>query len=252
MWQGSLNRKRLITGMTVILLLAVYTGMYIVLPAARQTVGKNETSESRQEENQTAQTDSTKRTVVLDSGHGGFDPGKESSDGILEKHINLAIAEQLKELLEKEGIRVVMTRTDDNGLYTESDSNKKIADMKKRCAIIDAAKADIVVSIHQNSYEDSRVKGPQVFYYRDSPQGEKLAKILQEKLNENLQVERPREAKGNTTYYLLRRSPGVLNIVECGFLTNPEEAAMLSHEEYQQKVAEAVADGVVQYMNGMK
>lgn len=98
---------------------------------------KIETSESRQEENQTAQADSTKRTVVLDSGHGGFDPGKESSDGILEKHINLAIAERLKELLEKEGIRVVMTRTDDNGLYTESDSNKKIADMKKRCAIID-------------------------------------------------------------------------------------------------------------------
>lgn len=171
MWQGSLNRKRLITGMTVILLLAVYTGMYIVLPAARQTAGKNETSESRQEENQTAQADSTKRTVVLDSGHGGFDPGKESSDGILEKHINLAIAERLKELLEKEGIRVVMTRTDDNGLYTESDSNKKIADMKKRCAIIDAAKADIVVSIHQNSYQSPEVKGAQVFYYKHSAEG---------------------------------------------------------------------------------
>lgn len=124
--------------------------------------------------------------------------------------------------------------------------------MQKRILLIQEVKPVLTVSIHQNSYEDSRVKGPQVFYYRDSPQGEKLAKILQEKLNENLQVERPREAKGNTTYYLLRRSPGVLNIVECGFLTNPEEAAMLSHEEYQQKVAEAVADGVVQYMNGMK
>ena len=109
MWQGSLNRKRLITGMTVILLLAVYTGMYIVLPAARQTAGKNETSESRQEENQTAQADSTKRTVVLDSGHGGFDPGKESSDGILEKHINLAIAERLKELLEN--LTILQMRT---------------------------------------------------------------------------------------------------------------------------------------------
>lgn len=124
--------------------------------------------------------------------------------------------------------------------------------MQKRILLIQEVKPVLTVSIHQNSYEDSRVKGPQVFYYRDSPQGEKLAKILQEKLNEYLQVERPREAKGNTTYYLLRRSPGVLNIVECGFLTNPEEAAMLSHEEYQQKVAEAVADGVVQYMNGMK
>ena len=196
-----MNRKRLITGMTVILLLAVYTGMYIVLPAARQTAGKNETSESRQEENQTAQADSTKRTVVLDSGHGGFDPGKESSDGILEKHINLAIAERLKELLEKEGIRVVMTRTDDNGLYTESDSNKKIADMKKRCAIIDAAKADIVVSIHQNSYQSPEVKGAQVFYYKHSAEGKKLAQILQKSLKENLDTENKRQEKEDSTYY---------------------------------------------------
>ena len=103
--------------MTVILLLAVYTGMYIVLPAAKtDSREKMKRQRAGRKKNQTAQADSTKRTVVLDSGHGGFDPGKESSDGILEKHINLAIAERLKELLEKEGIRVVMTRTDDNGL----------------------------------------------------------------------------------------------------------------------------------------
>lgn len=212
-----MNRKRLITGMTVILLLAVYTGMYIVLPAARQTAGKNETSESRQEENQTAQADSTKRTVVLDSGHGGFDPGKESSDGILEKHINLAIAERLKELLEKEGIRVVMTRTDDNGLYTESDSNKKIADMKKRCAIIDAAKADIVVSIHQNSYQSPEVKGAQVFYYKHSAEGKKLAQILQKSLKENLDTENKRQEKEDSTYYMLLHTGAPTVIAECGF-----------------------------------
>ena len=222
-----MNRKRLITGMTVILLLAVYTGMYIVLPAARQTAGKNETSESRQEENQTAQADSTKRTVVLDSGHGGFDPGKESSDGILEKHINLAIAERLKELLEKEGIRVVMTRTDDNGLYTESDSNKKIADMKKRCAIIDAAKADIVVSIHQNSYQSPEVKGAQVFYYKHS--------------------ENKRQEKEDSTYYMLLHTGAPTVIAECGFLSNPQEAALLNTAEYRQKVAEALCKGILEY-----
>ena len=235
MWQGSLNRKRLITGMTVILLLAVYTGMYIVLPAARQTAGKNETSESRQEENQTAQADSTKRTVVLDSGHGGFDPGKESSDGILEKHINLAIAERLKELLEKEGIRVVMTRTDDNGLYTESDSNKKIADMKKRCAIIDAAKADIVVSIHQ------------VFFYKHSAEGKKLAQILQKSLKENLDTENKRQEKEDSTYYMLLHTGAPTVIAECGFLSNPQEAALLNTAEYRQKVAEALCKGILEY-----
>ena len=190
--------------------------------------------------------------VVVDAGHGGSDPGKIGINGLEEKEVNLAIAQYVKELLKKEKIEVVMTREKDEMLSEDSGEKTKIGDMKMRVEQINKEKPLLTVSIHQNSYEDSRVKGPQVFYYRDSPQGEKLAKILQEKLNENLQVERPREAKGNTTYYLLRRSPGVLNIVECGFLTNPEEAAMLSHEEYQQKVAEAVADGVVQYMNGMK
>ena len=196
--------------------------------------------------------DHGKGTIVLDPGHGGDDPGMTGKSKITEKALNLIYAKKLAQLFTDAGYRVVLTRETEDGLYDADSSHKKAQDMQKRILLIQEVKPVLTVSIHQNSYEDSRVKGPQVFYYRDSPQGEKLAKILQEKLNENLQVERPREAKGNTTYYLLRRSPGVLNIVECGFLTNPEEAAMLSHEEYQQKVAEAVADGVVQYMNGMK
>ena len=106
----------------------------------------------------------------------------------------------------------------------------------------------LTVSIHQNSYEDPNVKGPQVFYYKDSPEGEALAVILQRHLNEKLKVERPREAKGNTSYYLLKRSPGVLNIVECGFLTNPEDAQKLADEEYQKLVAEAIAEGIEEYL----
>ena len=85
-------------------------------------------------------------------------------------------------------------------------------------------------------------------YYRDSVKGEELAEIIQEKLNDYLEVERPRQAKGNTTYYLLKRSPGILNIVECGFLTNPEEAGKLLQDDYQEKVAAAVADGVEEYI----
>lgn len=193
-----------------------------------------------------------KKVIVVDCGHGGSDPGMIGIDGLKEKDFNLAIGLKVKDALEKRDFQVVMTRDTDTGLYEEASKNKKAQDMQKRILLIQEVRPVLTVSIHQNSYEDSGVKGPQVFYYRDSIQGEELAKILQEKLNEYLQVERPREAKGNTTYYLLRRSPGVLNIVECGFLTNPEEAAMLSQEEYQQKVAEAVADGVAQYVNGMK
>ena len=106
--------------------------------------------------------------------------------------------------------------------------------------------------IHQNSYSDPGVKGPQVFYYEDSEGGKELALAIQENMNRKLSIARPRVAKENRTYYLLKRSPGVINIVECGFLTNPEEAALLQTEKYQRKVAEAVADGIVTYLKKQK
>ena len=189
---------------------------------------------------------SQKKVIVVDCGHGGIDPGMIGIDGL--KEFNLAIGMKLKKALEDYGYQVVMTRETDTGLYDEDSQNKKAQDMQKRILLIQKVDPVLTVSIHQNSYEDPAVKGPQVFYYRDSAQGEALAKKIQEKLNENLEVERPREIKGNTTYYLLKRSPGVLNIVECGFLTNPEEAASLSSEEYQEKVAQAIADGVKEYI----
>ena len=104
------------------------------------------------------------------------------------------------------------------------------------------------VSIHQNSYQDPDVYGPQVFYYEDSIQGKELAGYIQDALNTCLDVTRPRAPKGNRTYYLLKRSESVLNIVECGFLTNPEEAELLQTSEYQQKVAYAVAQGIDNYL----
>ena len=88
-----------------------------------------------------------------------------------------------------------------------------------------------------------------MFYYADSVEGEKLAKCIQDCMNEKLQVESPRQAKGNTTYYLLKKSPGTLNIVECGFMTNPKEAELLQKEEYQKKVAEAVGQGIQEYLS---
>lgn len=188
------------------------------------------------------------KVIVVDAGHGGIDPGMIGVGNLEEKGINLVIAQKLRAVLEERGYTVVMTREEDRGLYEENSRNKKAEDMQNRIALIQEKQPLLTVSIHQNSYQESYVRGPQVFYYEDSPEGQRLAEILQDKLNTGLDVVRPREAKGNKTYYLLKRSPGILNIVECGFLTNPEEAALLQNEEYQQKVALAVADGICEYL----
>lgn len=242
-----MSRKNLITLMAVVLIMAVYTAVYVILPKERQVNGRS-SSENQQETNQdTVEIDITEKTVVIDSGHGGFDPGKESNDGILEKDINLKIAYELKGLLEQSGVTVIMTRTDDNGLYQESDSNKKIADMKKRCSIIDECKADIVVSIHQNSYQSPEVRGAQVFYYKHSAEGKKLAQFLQKSFKENLDPDNKRQEKSDSTYYMLLHTSAPTVIAECGFLSNPQEAAKLNTPEYQKQVAAALHSGIIEY-----
>lgn len=184
--------------------------------------------------------------VVIDAGHGGDDPGKIGVNKAKEKEINLKIAQKIKELLEKEKIKVVMTRTDDGGLYQQNSSNKKVEDMRKRCEIISKAKPVFTVSIHQNSYPQESVKGAQVFYYGQSQQGEKLAKTLQQVLIEQLDPQNHRQAKANESYFMLKKTESPTVIVECGFLSNYEEAQLLVTEEYQQKVAQAVAAGILQ------
>lgn len=189
-----------------------------------------------------------KNVIVLDPGHGGSDPGMIGVDGLEEKGINLSVSLLLKEKLEEKGYTVMLTRESDQGLYDDSAQNKKAQDMQRRIALIDGTAPVLTVSIHQNSYHDPMVKGPQVFYYETSSEGKELAADLQESLNTVLEVERPREIKGNTSYYLLKRSKGLLVIAECGFLTNPEEAALLQTEEYQGKVASALAEGILAYL----
>lgn len=188
------------------------------------------------------------KVIVIDAGHGGEDPGMVGIGGLEEKGINLAVSLKLKEALEKQGFTVVMTRKEDKGLYEEGTRNKKVQDMQNRIKIMEKTKPLLAVSIHQNSYTEESVKGPQVFYYESSVEGQKLAVNIQNALNTELSIERPRKEKGNTSYFLLKKSPCVLNIVECGFLTNEKEAALLQTEEYQQKIVEAVAKGILQYV----
>ena len=186
--------------------------------------------------------------IVIDAGHGGDDPGKIGINKAKEKDINLKIAKELQGLLEKDGIKIVMTRTDEGGLYQQSSKNKKVEDMRRRCEIITEAKPVFTVSIHQNSYPEESVKGAQVFYYGQSGEGKKLAEVLQKTLVEQLDPQNHRQAKANESYFLLKKTPSPTVIVECGFLSNSGEAALLTTEEYQKKVANAVRDGILEYL----
>lgn len=187
--------------------------------------------------------------VVIDAGHGGADPGKVGKTGVAEKEINLAIALKLKERLQENGIQAVLTRESDEGLYSTDATNKKREDMEARVRIITDAEPVLAVSIHQNSYPEENCKGAQVFYYTGSEQSRHLAELLQKKFPEMLRDGNNRQAKENKDYYLLRKTACPIVIAECGFLSNPSEEALLISEDYQDKVADVLCAGILQYIS---
>lgn len=185
--------------------------------------------------------------VILDAGHGGSDPGKVGVNDCLEKDINLQIALKVKEKLEKEQVHVIMTREEDKGLSSEEAENHKVEDMKKRVEIINESKASMAVSIHQNSYTEESVKGAQVFYFAHSKKGKQMAEIMQENFRLS-NSQNKRQAKGNRTYYMLKKTEIPTIIVECGFLSNWEEAEKLVTAEYQEKTAQIICDGIMKIL----
>ena len=185
-----------------------------------------------------------KQTVVLDSGHGGSDSGKVGINGAKEKEINLLIAKEIRRLLEKEKIEVIMVREKDEEL-----GKSKVEDLKYRVALMNEKKPSMAVSIHQNSYHEEAIFGGQVFYYKDSAEGKRLAEILQKRFDFVLGEKNRRLAKPNGNYYLLLHVKVPVVIVECGFLSNWEEAARLNSEEYQQRLAWTIYMGIMEYIN---
>lgn len=185
----------------------------------------------------------SRNTIVLDPGHGGEDPGKVGVNGVLEKEINLQIAMQVKEILEEKNIQVVMTRMEDEMLCPKDADNKKREDMRKRVEMINEVNPVLAVSIHQNSYTDPEVSGAQVFYYLGSEEGKIMAERMQNALLE-VDLNNKRAAKGNDSYYLLKKTKVPTIIVECGFLSNPSEAEKLKTKEYQESVANAIVNGI--------
>lgn len=142
-----------------------------------------------------------------------------------------------------------MTRESDSGLYDEGAQNKKVQDLKRRLQKIEESGASFAVSIHQNSYHEEGVKGAQVFYHGESQQGKALADILQQQLVTGVDPGNTRVAKANTSYYLLKETTVPTVIVECGFLSNWEESALLIEEEYQEKLAWNIVLGIMRYLN---
>ena len=185
--------------------------------------------------------------IVLDAGHGGFDPGKVGVNGALEKDINLSIVKKLKVLLEEEGFPVHLTRETDTLLGPANSTSKKKDDMIARIEMITQLKPYFTISIHQNSFPNESVSGPQVFYYKDSEESATMAQIIQDVLNSQLAPVKKRAPQSNANYYLLTRTPTPTVIVECGFLSNPTEADLLIQDEYQSRIAYSIFLGILSY-----
>lgn len=254
MTEEQLNKIKIGMGAVLIaamLILSHRTAEYVTTGSGdiiihRDTIGLSEDKKGASDEKE------EKLVVVIDAGHGGIDPGKVGINQALEKDINLVIARKVKRYLELSDVKVIMTREGEEGLYRPEDSNKKVQDMKNRVALIDSSGADLAVSIHQNSYSEEYVKGAQVFYYATSLHGKAMAETMQKAMTEVLNKENRREAKANDSYYLLKKTQTPIIITECGFLSNSEEAGLLTKESYQDRVAWAIHLGILRYAASME
>lgn len=193
---------------------------------------------------------SQRQTVVLDAGHGGVDGGTTSVTGIPESQINLEITQRLDDLLHLMGVHTIMIREDDRSIHTEGSTiaAKKISDLKQRVKITNETERGLLVSIHQNYYSDGRYSGAQVFY-PNTPGSEEIAKKLQASLIKNLNRQSNRQAKQVSGVYLMEHIQTTGILVECGFLSNPTEEALLRSAEYQKKLCCVIASELSCYLS---
>jgi len=197
--------------------------------------------------------DDGRTVIILDAGHGGMDGGAVGVNGELEKDINLAIVKNLQHLLEFGGYNVVLTRDSDRSMHTDGIvgiRNQKVSDMENRKAVIDmyADRDCLFFSIHQNRFTDSKFTGAQMFYATQHPENHRLAQILQDSFAE-LQVGNEREIKViDNDLYLFKSTAQPAVLIECGFLSNAEEAARLNNPDEQKKVAFTIYKGIMEYL----
>lgn len=185
--------------------------------------------------------------IVIDVGHGGSDPGKVGIGGIKEKDVNLAIACYLRDYLLAQDYTVYMTRDTDCDLSDPSVSNKKRSDLNHRIQFTKDKKAACLISIHQNSYPDTIQHGAQTFYYQGRNEDKAFAQLIQESLLA-LDSTNTRQIKSTDSYYILKNASIPAILIECGFLSNPEETARLTDSNYQKELAYAIAIGTCRYL----
>ncbi|MBQ9658759.1 MAG: N-acetylmuramoyl-L-alanine amidase CwlD [Clostridia bacterium] len=190
------------------------------------------------------------KVVVIDAGHGKPDEGAESSKGTTEAQTNLAIALKVQNLLEQSGCTVILTRSDENAIYdidSKTLREKKISDIHNRVKIGNESQADIFVSIHLNKIPQQQYDGWQTFYKEGNSDGQKLATLIQNNLNESIEKENKRVPKPIENIYIINHVEIPTTIVECGFLSNPEEEQKLLEDNYQNKLAWGIYNGIIDY-----
>lgn len=192
--------------------------------------------------------------IVLDAGHGGLDSGAVGKTGLLEKDVNLSVVKHLQQLLEMSGFRTVLTRTEDISIYdpgTEGIRNQKLSDMDNRLEIVQSYPDSIFLCIHQNNYTDPQYFGGQMFYNNNNPDNRTLAQIMQNRFAQ-LQHGNDREIKlTGDELFLLKSNPNPSLMIECGFMSNPDEEAKLGTAEYQQQLAFTIYSGVLEYLDAV-
>lgn len=190
-------------------------------------------------------------TVVIDAGHGGIDSGTTGVvTGNRESDLNLLVARALLSKLEGAGLGTVMTRDGKDGLYGTLSPGFKRRDMERRAAIISASAPTVTVSIHMNKYASPSRRGAQVYYQKNDPEGQALANVLQSVLNAEINLKEGGRAFSALSgdFYVCRVSPCPAVIVECGFLSSPEDDRLLATDEYRQRLATAIKNGVCEYL----
>lgn len=239
-------KKNLITYLAISLGIVVFSTLIYV------AYGKiNDQISSQKNDNK----NSSEKSIIIDAGHGGEDGGAVGIDGIVEKNINLSMSLKLREYLEIAGYNVIMVRDKDVSIYDDDATTlkeKKKSDLKNRSEIINKNNNPntIFVSIHQNKFPDSKYSGTQIFYSENNPKSEELALSIRDSVVGLIQPENKREIKkANKNIYLLKQSKIPSVVVECGFLSNPEEAKMLSDKSYQSKMAFSICCGIFNYFS---
>ena len=193
----------------------------------------------------------TNRVIVIDAGHGTPDEGAESNNGVTEAEINLRIALKLQNLLEQSGAKVILTRSNETAIYDidkKTLREKKVSDIHNRVKIGNESSADIFVSIHLNKIPQNQYWGWQCFYNQNE-KSKILAENLQNNLNEAIQKENKRIAMKLDTVYIMKNVERPISIVECGFLSNEEEEKRLQEDDYQNRLAWGIYNGIMDYFN---